>query len=236
MQKQMHRRRKQKENIIPSLSCCSSATPALGNGLLPFRDILDVTCSNVWRKQLKCDGAAFFLIKQSLRHHGMAPIKPRTLQVCLLGGRCWPHSSSTAEGLPGPSGGLLSDGPDLLQALSFLLPSWLFVLSASAKQSFDPPSNSWFRDLLSFCCPNTKGMQLELPITSPSDGKALMWYRVPGSEIPQVSSNSSRATACDPCKRAFSLGMEVTPAFISTLSWQNKLHRCFKELLSLKSL
>lgn len=117
MQKQIHRHRKLKENIIPSLSCSSSATPTLGNGLLPFRAILDVTCSNVRRKQLKCDGAAFFLIKQSLRHNRMAPVKPRTLQVCLLGGRCWPHSSSRAEGLTGPSGGLLSGGPDLPQAL-----------------------------------------------------------------------------------------------------------------------
>lgn len=68
MQKEILRHRKVKENKIPPLSCSSSATPALGNGLLPFRAILDVTCSNVWRKQLKCDGAAFFLIKQSLKH------------------------------------------------------------------------------------------------------------------------------------------------------------------------
>lgn len=91
MQKQMHRHRKLKENIILSLSCSSSATPTLGNGLLPFRAILDVTCSNVRRKQLKCDGAAFFLIKQSLRHNRMAPASP---------GHC---RSASSEGDAGPT-------------------------------------------------------------------------------------------------------------------------------------
>lgn len=49
MQKQTHRHRKLKEKVILSLSCSSSATPTLGNGLLRFRAILDVACSNVWR-------------------------------------------------------------------------------------------------------------------------------------------------------------------------------------------
>lgn len=38
------------------------------------------------------------------------------------------------------------------------------------------------------------------------EGQTLMLHRVPITAIPLVSSNSSRATACDLCKTAFSLG------------------------------
>lgn len=134
---QMHRHRKLKENIILSLACSSSATPTLGNGLLPFRAILDVTCSKVWRKQLKCDGAAFFLIKQSLRHNGMAPVKPRTLQVCLLRGRCWPHSPCRA-GLPPLWRSVIRWPRSSAGFVSFLLPSWLFASSALLSRALIP--------------------------------------------------------------------------------------------------
>lgn len=81
-----------------------------------------------------------------------------------------------------------------------------FASSASAKQSFDPPSDSQFRDLLSSCCLDMKDAELEFLSISASDGQTLMLHRAPVSAIRLVSSNSGRATACDLCKRASSLG------------------------------
>lgn len=81
-----------------------------------------------------------------------------------------------------------------------------FASSASTKQSSDRPSDSQFRDLLSFCCLDMKDAKLEFLSILALERKTLMLHRVPITAICLVSSNSSRAMACDLCKTAFSLG------------------------------
>lgn len=104
----MHRHGKLKENIIHSLSCSSSsATSTLGNGFLPFRAILDVTCSNIWKKQFEMSQCSLPLIEQSFRDPIIAPAKHRCwmLHVCFLGHGCRPKSSSRGGGFTDTSGG-----------------------------------------------------------------------------------------------------------------------------------